>query len=127
METFFENAKLASLTDETVLLLGESGSGKTRSARLIHESSARRTKAFVHVNVAECNEQFIESFLFGTIRGAFTGAQNLKGALESAEGGTLFFDEITELPLHLQAKLLRILDTGTFRRLGSFTEIKSNG
>lgn len=122
MADFLKAVHCVSQTTECVLLLGESGSGKTRTAKLIHEASDRRAKPFVHVNVAEFNEHFIESFLFGTVRGAFTGAQNTSGALQEANGGTLFFDEIAELPLHLQAKLLHIIDFSLFRRLGSLTE-----
>jgi Nif-specific regulatory protein len=104
----------------SVLLLGESGTGKTLIARIIHELSARARYPFVKVNCAALPDNLLESELFGYERGAFTGATNTKaGRLEEANGGTVFLDEIGELSLKLQAKLLRFLQEREFERLGS--------
>lgn len=106
-------------TATTVLLLGESGVGKECVAEYIHEFSPRNNSPFVIVDCATLGENLIESELFGHEKGAFTGAAGRKkGLLETAHGGTLFIDEIAELPLALQTKLLRVLETGTIRRLG---------
>jgi len=104
----------------SVLLLGESGTGKTLTARIIHELSHRRRNPFAKVNCASLPENLIESELFGHEKGAFTGATSQKkGRLEEAESGTVFLDEIGELPLPVQAKLLRFLQEREFERLGS--------
>lgn len=104
----------------SVLLLGESGTGKTLTARIIHELSHRRRNPFTKVNCASLPDNLIESELFGHEKGAFTGATNLKkGRLEEADSGTIFLDEIGELPLSVQAKLLRFLQERDFERLGS--------
>ncbi|MEN9479048.1 MAG: hypothetical protein RLZZ298_443 [Pseudomonadota bacterium] len=102
-----------------VLLLGETGTGKELVARAIHEASPRNSGPFVAVDCAGMTESLFESELFGYEKGAFTGAQHRKqGLVEAASGGTLFLDEIGELPLVLQVKLLRLLETGTYRRVG---------
>jgi transcriptional regulator with PAS, ATPase and Fis domain len=102
-----------------VLLLGETGTGKELVARAIHEASAREEGPFVAVDCAGMTETLFESELFGYEKGAFTGAAHRKpGLVEAAAGGTLFLDEIGELPLNLQVKLLRLLETGTYRRVG---------
>jgi two-component system, NtrC family, response regulator HydG len=107
-------------TDETVLLLGESGVGKTALARAIHHSSSRAAGPLVEVHCAALPETLLESELFGHERGAFTGAVEAKGGhVEAANGGTLFLDEIGELPVATQVKLLRFLQDRTFSRLGS--------
>ena len=107
-------------TKATVLLLGESGTGKTLVARIIHELSTRAGFAFVKVNSAALPDNLLESELFGYEKGAFTGAGDSKiGRVEEAEGGTIFLDEIGELSLPLQAKLLRFLQDKEFERLGS--------
>ncbi|AOZ01647.1 hypothetical protein BKK81_19890 [Cupriavidus sp. USMAHM13] len=107
-------------TTATVLLLGESGVGKSAFARLLHEQSDRAEHAFVAVNCAAIPETLMEAELFGVERGAFTGADAARaGRFELAEGGTLFLDEIGTLPLIAQSKLLRVLETGEFERLGS--------
>lgn len=107
-------------TSATVLIRGESGVGKERVARLLHERSERAARAFVAVNCAAFPEHLIESELFGHERGAFTGAQGARiGLIESADGGTLFLDEIGDMPLALQAKLLRVLQEGEVRRVGA--------
>ncbi len=104
----------------SVLLLGESGTGKTLTARIIHELSQRRRNPFEKVNCAALPDNLIESELFGHEKGAFTGATQLKkGRLEEADSGTIFLDEVGELPLPVQAKLLRFLQEREFERLGS--------
>lgn len=111
--------------DSTVLLLGETGTGKELLARAIHETSRRREKPFIAINCAALPETLLESELFGYERGAFTGAvARKKGRLELAHGGTVFLDEIGEMPVSLQAKLLRVLDEKAFCRLGSGIPIK---
>jgi len=107
-------------TDATVLILGETGVGKGMVAHAIHEMSGRRDKVMVTVNCAALPANLIESELFGREKGAFTGAHvRQAGRFEVADGGTIFLDEIGELPLELQAKLLRVLQDGEFERLGS--------
>ncbi len=114
-------------TDATVLLTGESGTGKEILARLLHELSPRRAYPLVKINCAAIPEGLLEAELFGYERGAFTGADRSKpGLFEEAHKGTLFLDEIGELPLTLQAKLLRVLQDGTFRRVGGQKEIKAD-
>ena len=104
----------------SVLLLGESGTGKTLVARIIHEMSRRADRPFIKVNCAALPENLLEAELFGFERGAFTGAERSKpGRIEEANGGSLFLDEIGELPLPLQSKLLRFLQEREFERLGS--------
>ena len=106
-------------SDASVLLLGETGTGKELVAHAIHEASARVDGPFVAVDCAGMTETLFESELFGYEKGAFTGATHRKqGLVEAASGGTLFLDEIGELPLSLQVKLLRLLETGTYRRVG---------
>ncbi len=104
----------------TVLLLGESGTGKELAARAVHEASRRAARALVAVDCASLPENLFESELFGHERGAFTGANTSRGGLvEAASGGTLFLDEVGDIPLTMQVKLLRLLETGTYRRVGS--------
>lgn len=114
-------------TQSTVLILGESGSGKEVVARSIHEQSARKDKPFIAVNCATFSESLLESELFGYEKGAFTDAKNQKrGLAEIADGGTLFLDEVGEIPIHFQAKLLRFLETGEIRRVGGTRDIALN-
>ena len=114
-------------TDATVLILGESGTGKELIARAIHNISNRSKKPLVKVNCATLPANLIESELFGHEKGAFTGAMDKKiGRFELASGGTIFLDEIGELPVELQAKLLRVLQEGEFERLGNPNTIKVN-
>src|SRR5881394_3285821 len=125
----FEDARSRALLDRiqqvapshaTVLITGETGTGKEIVARHLHESSLRRGKAFVAVNCGAFSESLAEAELFGHERGAYTGAQTSKaGWFESAHGGTLFLDEIGDLSLPLQVKLLRVLQEGEVVRLGS--------
>lgn len=114
-------------TDMTVLVQGESGVGKELVAQAIHVSSGRAKRNFVAVDCCTLQEQLFESELFGHERGAFTGATSQKkGLIESADGGTLFLDEIGEIEPRIQAKLLRVLETGHFRRVGSNTDRTAN-
>ncbi len=107
-----------------VLITGESGSGKELFARAIHNLSGRSEKDFVAINCATFPEGLLESELFGYMKGAFTGAtQNKEGLFEIANGGSIFLDEIGEMPFSLQAKLLRVLEANTFRRLGGLHDI----
>jgi transcriptional regulator with GAF, ATPase, and Fis domain len=112
-------------TDTTVLILGETGTGKELIARAVHERSNRSDRALVKVNCAALPANLIESELFGHEKGAFTGADSRKrGRFDLADGGTLFLDEIGDLPLDLQGKLLRVLQEGEFERVGGSETIK---
>jgi DNA-binding NtrC family response regulator len=107
-------------TDAAVLLLGESGTGKELAAQAIHKGSKRNNKAIVTLECSGLTESLFESELFGHVKGAFTGANHNKtGLAEAADGGTLFLDEIGDVPPELQIKLLRLIETGTFRPVGS--------
>ena len=110
-----------------VLLLGESGTGKELFARAVHEASDRASGPFVVVDCSGLTETLFESELFGYERGAFTGANaRKKGLVETAEGGTLFLDEMGDVPLAMQVKLLRLIESGTFRRVGSIETQQAN-
>lgn len=114
-------------TDSTVLIRGDTGTGKELVARALHYNSPRRQKALVTINCAALQENLLESELFGHEKGAFTGATQAKhGLIEVAEGGTLFVDEIAEMSPGMQAKLLRVLEDGSYRRLGSTLEQHAN-
>ena len=114
-------------TAATVLLLGETGTGKELMARLIHEASSRSAGPFVAVDCSGLTETLFESELFGYEKGAFTGATHRKiGLVEAASGGTLFLDEIGDIPLFLQVKLLRLLETSTYRRVGSVETLRAD-
>jgi two-component system, NtrC family, response regulator AtoC len=122
-----QRARAAAGTDADVLIESESGTGKELLARLIHESSSRCRKPFVAVNCAALPEHLLESELFGHAKGAFTGANGAKaGKFELADGGTLLLDEIGEMPLNLQPKLLRVLQEREFERLGETRSIHVN-
>lgn len=122
-ETFnhmIELSQRVASSDTTVLLLGASGTGKEALAQAVHDSSHRVSAPFVPVECSGLTESLFESELFGHEKGAFTGAHHRKaGLVEAARGGTLFLDEIGDIPLSQQVKLLRLLETGTYRRVGS--------
>ena len=120
MQECLKRALVAARSDVPLLLLGETGTGKTLLARAIHESSRRSVRAFVSFNAAAMSETLLESQLFGHERGAFTGADHaLRGKFDVADGGTLFLDEIADMSPLAQAKILRAVEYGEFERLGS--------
>ena len=120
---FDSQIEIACKSDSTVLLLGESGSGKNHTARFIHENSSRKNRKFTSFNLAEINPNLIESSLFGSIKGSFTGAEETSGIFEEASDGTLFIDEICELSLESQGKFLGVLDSREFSKVGSSKKI----
>lgn len=123
MKSVVEMARNVSRYETTVLITGESGTGKELVARGIHDESDRREKSFTAINCGSIPEHLLESELFGYVKGAFTGADSpQRGLLEEADGSTLFLDEVGELPLDLQVKLLRVLQEREIRPLGSKTE-----
>lgn len=127
MQRMFSIIQRVAITEFPVLVRGESGSGKELVAQAIHDHSQRKNDVFIAINCAALNANILESELFGHVKGAFTGAiREHKGVFERAAGGTLFLDEIAEIPLELQAKLLRVLETGEFTPLGGEKSIKAN-
>jgi formate hydrogenlyase transcriptional activator len=127
LRAVLDQVQIVAPTDSTVLILGETGTGKELVARAVHNRSSRRNKPFVRVNCAAIPSGLIESELFGHERGAFTGALTRKiGRFEMADGGTLFLDEIGDLPADLQPKLLRVLQEQEFERLGSTVTTRVN-
>src|SRR5580698_9436308 len=124
MQTLYDQLARVAPTSATVLLLGESGTGKELAALTLHELSRRREAPFLPLNCGAVSPQLIESELFDHERGSFTGADRQhKGFFERAHGGSVFLDEVTEMPMELQVKLLRVLETGSFSRVGGITPI----
>ena len=120
-------SKKVAPTDATVLLLGETGTGKEVFAQAIHTASTRTGKSFMAINCSSFSKELLESEIFGHKAGAFTGAiKDKKGLIEEANGGTLFFDEIGEMPYDLQSKLLRVLETSEFIKVGDTKTTKVN-
>lgn len=120
MQSVYDQISRVAPTVATVLITGESGTGKELAAQTLHELSRRHKEPFLAINCGAISPQLIESELFGHEKGSFTGAtREHRGYFERANGGTLFLDEITEMPLELQVKLLRVLETRTFMRVGS--------
>jgi len=127
MHSLIERLKRIAPTDATVLIQGETGTGKELVAQAIHQNSPRKSKPFVALNCAALSENILESELFGHIRGAFTDASNDRvGKFEYANGGTLFLDEVGDMPMPTQIKLLRVLESGEITRVGSNTPIRVN-
>jgi two-component system, NtrC family, response regulator AtoC len=127
MQQLYDQLGRVAPTSATALIIGESGTGKELAAHTIHELSRRRDAAFLPLNCGAVAPQLIESELFGHERGSFTGADRQhKGFFERANGGSIFLDEITEMPMELQVKLLRVLETGTFTRVGGTQQISSD-
>jgi two-component system nitrogen regulation response regulator GlnG len=127
MQEVFRAIGRLSQSSATVLITGESGSGKELVARALHRHGARAAKPFVAINTAAMPRELLESELFGHERGAFTGAQQLRrGRFEQAEGGTLFLDEIGDMPAELQTRLLRVLSDGTYYRVGGHEPLRAD-
>jgi len=127
MQKVYEQISRVAATAVTVFVTGESGTGKELVARTVHDLSRRRKRPFVAVNCGAISPNLIESELFGHEKGSFTGAERQhQGFFERASGGTLFLDEVTEMPLELQVKLLRVLETGTFMRVGSTQPLEAD-
>src|SRR5437762_826087 len=127
MQRLFQTIGRLGPSNATVMVLGESGSGKELVAQAIHQLSERSRKAFVAVNCGALPENLIESELFGHERGSFTGAARThRGCFERADGGTLFLDEVTEMPVDMQVRLLRVLETGRFCRVGGDQELTAS-
>jgi DNA-binding NtrC family response regulator len=125
MESLYLKIDKVASTDATVLLAGESGTGKELIAQTIHHFSQRRDKPFIPVNCGAISGHLIEAALFGHEKGSFTGAvRQYAGYFEQASHGTLFLDEITEMPIDMQVKLLRVLECGTFLRVGGSSEVR---
>ncbi|CAB3805984.1 Regulatory protein AtoC [Paraburkholderia caffeinitolerans] len=127
MQEVYDQIGRVAPTPASVMLVGESGTGKEVAAQTIHQLSLRRKHEFLAVNCGAISPNLIESEMFGHERGSFTGADRQhKGYFERANGGTLFLDEITEMPIELQVKLLRVLETGMFMRVGTTKEIETD-
>ena len=127
MQKLYDQLGRVAPTSATVMLIGESGTGKELAAQTIHDLSRRKKAPFLPLNCGAVSPQLIESELFGHEKGSFTGADRQhKGYFERVHGGTLFFDEITEMPQELQVKLLRVLETGQFMRVGTTTPISAD-
>ncbi len=127
LETILKQIEMVGPTDSSVLITGESGTGKELVAREIHNRSSRTNQTMIKVNCASIPKELYESEFFGHVKGAFTGAiKDRAGRFQLADGGTLFLDEIGEVPLDLQSKLLRVLQEGTFERIGDEKTLHAN-
>ncbi|GAH88900.1 unnamed protein product, partial [marine sediment metagenome] len=125
MEEVLKEVEIVAPTDATILITGETGTGKDVIARLIHSKSRRSNRPFIRMNCVELNEGVIESELFGHEKGSFTGAASMKkGRLELADKGTIFLDEVGDIPLSTQRKLLRVLELKEFERVGGTKTIR---
>lgn len=118
LRRLIKKAALAAHSDSPLMVVGETGTGKELLVQSIHNESLRRSRPFVPQNCAALPDTLLDAILFGTVKGSFTGAGDRPGLFELANGGTLFLDELNAMPLHLQAKLLRVLEGGELRRLG---------
>jgi DNA-binding NtrC family response regulator len=127
MQQVYQQLEIVAKSDATVLITGETGTGKEMAANAIHYNSARAEGPFIKVSCAILSREILESELFGHVRGAFTGAmQDKKGRFELADGGTIFLDDVEDIPLELQVKLLRVLQEKEFERVGSAQPIKTD-
>jgi two-component system, NtrC family, response regulator AtoC len=127
MQEIYDKIARVAPTEATVVLMGESGTGKEIVARTIHELSRRRKRPFLAINCGAISPNLIENEMFGHERGSYTGADRQhKGYFEQADGGTLFLDEIAEMPLELQVRLLRVLETGTLMRIGTSRVVETD-
>jgi two-component system response regulator AtoC len=127
MQDVYDKIARVAPTEATVLLMGESGTGKEIVARTIHELSRRRKHPFLAINCGAISPNLIENEMFGHERGSYTGADRQhKGYFEQADGGTLFLDEITEMPMELQVRLLRVLETGALMRIGTSRSVETD-
>ncbi|WP_413700794.1 sigma-54 factor interaction domain-containing protein [Psychromonas sp. KJ10-10] len=119
MHKLYRTLRRVAKTDASVLIIGESGAGKELVAQTIHQASERNQNSFIAINCGAISPELIDSELFGHNKGSFTGAdKSHEGVFKQAEGGTLFLDEITEMPIEHQVKLLRVLETGEYRKVG---------
>ena len=126
MQQAIERCKMIAKSDSNVMIFGETGTGKELFAQSIHNASPRATGPFVAINCAAIPDTLLESMLFGTEKGAYTGAEKRHGLLEQVDGGTLLLDEINSMDISLQSKLLRVIQEGNFRRVGGDTQIQVN-
>lgn len=127
VEEYYRRLLCASQSDENVLLLGNLGAGKTHDAMIIHQNSKRKDRPFISFTMAESNLNSVEGDLFGIAKNTYTGVSAKEGVLRMAQGGTLFFDEITEIPLEMQSKLLTVISERKFRQKGSDREESFTG
>ena len=126
MKRVVEQCEQIAKNDSSVMIYGETGTGKELFAQSIHNASSRKDRPFLAINCAAIPENLLEGLLFGTERGAYTGAERRAGLFEQANGGTLLLDELNSMNVNLQSKLLRVLQDGTFRRVGGTAEIHTN-